>query len=107
MSEAIQQRKFPWLRYWIALLVIALLALWPLLSVLITYTIADTAGCQVNEGGINACMIAGLDWGGALYTMGMMGWFMLATLPFGAGALLIWALVLPVHYVIWRKRKAL
>ncbi|KKC40718.1 hypothetical protein WH87_02970 [Devosia epidermidihirudinis] len=107
MSEAIQQRKFPWLRYWIALLVIALLALWPLLSVLLTYTIADYAGCSVNEGMPQPCMIGDTNWGGTLYTMGVMGWLMIGTIPLGFCAVLIWALALLTNYLSWRKRKAL
>jgi hypothetical protein len=50
-------------------------------------------------------MIGGSDWGPALYTMFVLGWFMLATVPIGAFALAAWLLVIVVHYLVWRRRR--
>ena len=39
-------------------------------------------------------MINGKDYGHLLYTLGVMGWLMLVTLPVGALAFMIWVIVL-------------
>jgi hypothetical protein len=44
----------------------------------------------------------GTDIGGLLYFLGMMGWFMLATIPLGAMAVLAWLVVLVIHYLAYR-----
>ncbi len=43
------------------------------------------------------CIINGKDYGQLLYTLGVMGWLMLATLPGGAFAFMIWLIVLVLH----------
>jgi hypothetical protein len=49
-------------------------------------------------------MIGGKDYGQLLYTLGVMGWLMIATIPGGALALMIWLIVLILHRTTWRKR---
>ena len=44
----------------------------------------------------------GIDIGGLLYSMGILGWFMLITLPMGAVSLIAWTAV----WLITRKRQA-
>lgn len=105
MSAALPQRRFPWLQYWLGFAVIVLLAVWPLVSVLISASIAESHGCRLDEGSAHACIVWGSDWGGVLYTMAVMGWLMLATLPLGGGALLVWIVVLAIHYLAWRKQE--
>jgi hypothetical protein len=39
-----------------------------------------------------------------LYTLGVLGWLMLVTLPVGALAFTIWLIVLILHLSSWRKR---
>jgi hypothetical protein len=39
-----------------------------------------------------------------LYTLGVLGWLMLVTLPAGLLALLIWFIVLILHRASWRRR---
>ena len=73
--------------------VIALAAGWPLMSVVIAGTVASWNGCTLHEGFVNPCVVNGRDVGETLYAMGVMGWFMLATLPFGAIAFVVWTLV--------------
>jgi hypothetical protein len=55
--------------------------------------IASHYGCQLDEGSVHTCVIAGKDRGSILYTLGMMGWFMIATLPIGAGLVMLWLAV--------------
>ena len=73
--------------------VIALAAGWPLMSVVIAGTVASWNGCTLHEGFVNPCVVNGRDIGETLYAMGVMGWFMLATLPLGAIAFVVWTLV--------------
>ena len=54
--------------------------------------IAQTNGCQLNEGMANVCIIGGSDWGYALYTMFVSGWLFLLTMlliPLGLIILII------------------
>ena len=73
--------------------VIALAAGWPLMSVVIAGTVASWNGCTLHEGFVKPCVVNGRDVGETLYAMGVMGWFMLATLPLGAIAFVVWTLV--------------
>lgn len=100
MSEA-RPAKFPWWAYWLFLAVIALFAFAPVISVLAAGFIAESNGCYVNEGGVNPCMIGGTDWGPTLYTLFVLGWFMLATIPLGAAAFFVWLASLIIHRIAW------
>lgn len=85
--------------------VIALFTGWPILSVAIAGTIASWNGCTLHEGFTNPCIVGGRDIGGTLYSMGVMGWFMLATIPIGAILFVVWT----VGWIVWfirRRRRA-
>lgn len=105
MSER-PQRGFPWPIYVLALAVILVLALSPLISVAIAGWIAESHGCVLNEGDIHPCVVNGTDMGGTLYTMFVLGWFMLATLPLGAIAVLVLLALFVIHLLLWRRRRA-
>jgi hypothetical protein len=99
--------RFPWWIYWLLLVLILLFALAPVFSVLLGGFLAEANGCVLNEGSINPCMIGGADWGGTLYMLFVMGWFALATLPLGGGALIVWLVILIIHRIAWgRMQKA-
>ena len=97
------RRPFPWAAYAVVFAVIAVLALLPVASVFLAYTIAEPNGCRVDEAGIYPCVIAGVDFGPLLAYMAVSGWLMLASIPFGVMALVVWAVVLVVH-LVWRRR---
>ena len=99
-------RRFPWWLYWVLLALIVLVALLPLISVIVAGAIADANGCVLHEGYANPCVVGGSDLGETLYAMGVMGWFMLATLPLGGIAILVWLGALFVHRLLWRRRWA-
>jgi nitrate reductase NapE component len=106
MSTAGARRgRFPWLGYLLALFAILVFALWPVATVALSSWLAQANGCMLDEGNVHPCMIGGSDWGPALYTMFVLGWFMLATVPIGAFALAAWLLVIVVHYLVWRRRR--
>ena len=66
--------------------------------------IANANGCKVDEGSVHPCIINGHDYGELLYDLGVMGWFMLVTLPGGLLAFVSWLILLILHRVAWRKR---
>ena len=97
-------KRFPWIPYWIVLVLIIAFALAPIGSVVVCGVIANAFGCKVDEGSVHPCMINGKDYGHLLYTLGVMGWLMLVTLPLGALAFMIWLIVLVLHRARWRKK---
>src|SRR5881394_2996726 len=100
------QKCFPWIPYWIVLIFIVLVALASVASVVACGLIANAYGCRVDEGSVHPCVIDGKDYGQLLYTLGVMGWLMLVTLPAGAIAFVSWLVVLIIHRTNWRRRTA-
>jgi ABC-type Fe3+ transport system permease subunit len=88
-------KKKRWIVMWIVLAAILIVTAAPLISVIVAGSIAEANGCTLHEGFVNPCIINGRDVGQTLYTMGMMGWLMLASIPLGGIALVVW-LVLAV-----------
>ena len=60
---------------------VILVCLLPLASVMLSSAIAKWLGCTVSGAGPQPCMCYGVDIGGALYTMGGLGYLMMLTLP--------------------------
>jgi len=75
------RKRFPWIVYWIFLVLIVLLALAPVGSVVACGIIANAHGCRVDEGSVHPCIIVGHDYGQLLYALGVLSWLMLVTLP--------------------------
>src|ERR671933_457652 len=98
------RKRFPWILYWIVFVLILLVALAPVASVIACGWIANAHGCRVDEGSVHPCMVDGKDYGQLLYTLGVMGWLMLVTLPGGVCAFALWLIVLILHRTNWRKR---
>ncbi|WMT92255.1 hypothetical protein [Pelagibacterium sp. H642] len=97
--------KFPWHLYAMAFVIIVLVATAPLLSVLASSAIAEANGCTLNEARAYPCVVFGMDMGGLLAAMFVMGWFMLATIPGGAVALLVWLVFMVTHYLAYRAER--
>lgn len=68
--------------------------------------IANAYGCRVDEGSAHPCIINGQDYGELLYSLGVMGWLMLVTLPTGLVAFVSWLIFLILHRANWRKQVA-
>ncbi|HEY4283284.1 MAG TPA: hypothetical protein VGM62_09475 [Chthoniobacterales bacterium] len=100
------KKRFPWILYWIVLVLIAIIALAPVGSVIACGVIANAYGCHVDEGSVHPCLINGKDYGHMLHTLGVMGWLMLVTLPLGGLAFALWLILLVAHRSAWRKRVA-
>jgi hypothetical protein len=88
---------------WI-LLVIVLFAVLPIMSVIASSGIASLADCQLNEARTHPCVILGIDLGGLLTFMFVAGWLALATVPIGAIAALIWAVVAIIVFIRSRNK---
>jgi hypothetical protein len=101
-----RQKRFPWIFYWIVLVLIILFALAPIGSVMACAVMANAYGCKVDEGSVHPCIVNGHDYGHLLYTLGVMGWLMLLTIPGGLFAFAGWLVVLIWHQTKWRKRFA-
>jgi hypothetical protein len=107
VSAAARKRRFPWGVYALLLVAILIFALWPLAGVLVSGWIAESHGCVLNEASAHPCVIDGTDWGSTLAAMFVMGWFMLATIPLGAGALLVLIVVAIIHRLAWGRHQKL
>ena len=97
---------FPWRRYLGAALLILLLASLPMLSALIAELIANANGCTLHEGNSYPCHVFGEDIGDLLYTMFVLGWLMLLTIPYGVIALALLLITLILHLLMrwwWRR----
>ncbi len=91
------------------ILYILLFAFAPVISVAIAGSIAQSNGCDLDEGSVHPCVVNGQDIGQTLYTLGVLGWLMLATIPLGLGALVVYIAVVVLFYVVrhfWRKNRA-
>lgn len=104
MSEMLPRRPFPVRGFVIALVIILVLMWTPTLSSLIANAIADAAGCRIVMGSAMPCPIAGLDWGGLLYGMDYIRYFIILTIPFFGFVLAIWLVWLLVALVLWLRK---
>jgi hypothetical protein len=77
-------------------ILIVLAASFPLLAAMAAGTFASLNGCVLNEGGVNPCVLGGVDFGNALYSLGVLGWLAIATVPLGIGVLGVWAVIFAV-----------
>lgn len=98
-------KKFPWLGYAIALVIILLVGFWPLLLAMAASLLADAHGCTLSEGEIFPCMIMGADWGPVLAQSFVLGWFGLIFLPLGLIALVGWIFSFFINIVLYFRRK--
>jgi hypothetical protein len=98
-------KKFPWVIYLLVLVLILAFTLAPIGSVVACGWIANAHGCNVDEGSVHPCVINGVDRGELLYTLGVLGWLMLVTLPVGGMAFIGWLVILIVHRTRWRKSR--
>ncbi len=94
-----------WIVMWIVLAVILIVTVAPLVSALTAGWIASANGCALDEGSVHPCLVNGTDIGETLYTFGVLGWLMLATIPLGALGVLVWVIV-AVIMLASGKRKA-
>ena len=101
-----QTQRFGMKWYWIALLAIAVFSVLPLISGISAAYIAEAHGCRLDEGSVHPCIIGGVDWGEALYTMALLSWLMFFTFPAAFVLFIIWMIFLAVHRIAWRRNSS-
>jgi len=92
------------LLFLLGLVLILLFAAAPILVAVGAGTYAQSHGCTLHEGFVNPCIVDGEDIGKTLYSLGVLGWFSLATIPIGGVAALILILVWIVTAISARSR---
>ncbi len=95
----------PWLRHGLVLGVIGLLSISPILLALLAGTFAQANGCRLDEGSVHPCVVGQRDHGALLYSLGVMGWFALVTLPGGMLAAGIYLMVVLIQTIVVRPGK--
>ena len=70
-------------------LIALFVAFFPFGITFVAFEIAGLAHCQLDEGNIHPCYIAGHDFGELLYGMGVMGWYTVFFLPRAVIAIVI------------------
>ncbi len=76
----------------------------PIACVVLVAIVSAVCGCSVNEGSPTPCILFGTDIGRMLYTLGVMGWLSIVTLPTGAIAFLVYLAFLLIERSIARSR---
>jgi TRAP-type C4-dicarboxylate transport system permease small subunit len=75
----------------ILLVLIALVAFGPALIAVVSQSVAEAFGCQVDLNRVIPCEIGGKDYGQTFYDLGFSIWYSYLTLPLGAVLATIWA----------------
>jgi len=81
---------------------IILTAISPIFSAYIAGALANVFECRLETGIVQPCIVSGLDLGGILYSLGVLGWLNLANSPSGLLVLVIYALGMGVYIFIER-----
>lgn len=68
-------------------------AFWPIASAIWSTLFASVFDCRVDEGSVHTCVVAGIDYGEALYTAFVMAWMMLIVWPLALIVLVAWIVV--------------
>lgn len=80
------------------------LCLLPVLLALLGLGVASVAGCAVDASTTHPCLILGADLGETLYTLTMLHWFGLITLPLAVVPLLLILLMALVDLIRYLRR---
>ena len=93
----------------ILLILILLIAFGPALIAVVSQTIAEWLGCQVDLNRVIPCVINGKDYGQTFYDLGFAIWYSYLSLPIGLVLFVLWAIAGTFVFFGWlsdRQRKA-
>ncbi|GAA3960431.1 hypothetical protein [Mucilaginibacter dorajii] len=90
-------RKILWYHLYIILLALA-----PLLVSIAAGFIGNCMGCNINEGGTDACVRLGISFGNVLNPLGVLGWLCIITVPLGIIAAIV-LIIAAIHDTIYHK----
>ncbi len=79
--------------------------LWPIGCVAIGMALANVAGAPLDEGSVHPTVINGVDYGDTAYTLFVLGWFGMVTIPTGLMALALHAIIATTEWLISLARK--
>jgi hypothetical protein len=86
--------------------VLLFLCLLPMMSMAVAEFIAQIYGCKLDLASVHPCTVGGRDIGHDLLTLGMMGYFLFATMPGVAAIVVVWVVVELIHWVRVRSTAA-
>jgi hypothetical protein len=90
----------------ILLVLIALVAFGPALIAVVSQTIAEAFGCQVDLNRVIPCQIGGKDYGQTFYDLGFSIWYSYLSLPAGLVLFGIWVAAAVIAFIVARMRKS-
>src|SRR4029079_12397585 len=92
----------------VLLICIALIAFGPALIAVVSQTIAEGFGCQVDLNRAIPCVIGGKDYGQTFYNLGFSIWYSYLSLPAGLALFGAWALAVVVAVIVhFARRKSM
>lgn len=86
--------------------VLLFLCLLPMMSMAVAEFIAQIYGCKLDLASAHPCIVGGRDIGHDLLTLGMMGYFLFATMPGVAAIVVVWVVVELIRWVRVRSTAA-
>ena len=89
----------------ILLILILLVAFGPALIAVVSQTIAEWLGCQVDLNRVIPCVIGGKDYGQTFYDLGFLIWYSYLSLPAGAVLFAIWLVVAIITFIVTRRSR--
>jgi hypothetical protein len=89
----------------ILLILIFLVAFGPALIAVISQTIAEWLGCQVDLNRVIPCVIGGKDYGQTFYDLGFLIWYSYLSLPAGAVLFAIWLVAAIITFIVTRRSR--
>jgi hypothetical protein len=90
----------------ILLVLIALVAFGPALIAVVSQTVVEAFGCQVEFNRVIPCEIGGKDYGQTFYDLGFSIWYPYLSLPAGAVLFGIWVVAAIIAFIVARVRKS-
>ena len=90
----------------IPLVLIALVAFGPALIAVVSQTVPEAFGCQVDLNRVIPCEIGGKDYGQTFYDLGFSIWYLYLSLPAGAVLFGIWVAAAIIAFIVARMRKS-
>ena len=83
------------------LIFILLVAFGPTLIAVVSQTIAEGFGCQVDLNRVIPCVIGGKDYGETFYNLGFAIWYSYLSLPAGLVLFALWAIAAAIVFFGW------
>jgi hypothetical protein len=89
----------------ILFVLIVLIAFGPALIAVVSQTIAEGFGCQVDLNRVIPCVIGGKDYGQRFYDLGFLIWYSYLSLPTGAVLFAVWLVAAIIAFIVSRARR--